>query len=384
MAIDLANIQTQSPKASNTKPKEEKGIFDFLNKDIKFFGSSGLDDQKKEHFYSELNILFGAGIDIKTALELIEAEQIKDGDRLLFKKIKDAVIGGSSFSNALEQSGEFSPYEFFSLRIGEESGKLPEVLVELSSFFTKKIKQKRLVVGALTYPAIVFSVSIGAIFFMMNFIVPMFTDVFKRFKGGKLPYVTQMIINISHAMSTYSVYFFAIVGISVAFIYSQRNQIWYRKLSSSLVLKSPIAGEITQKIFLARFCHSMGLLIGAKTPMIEAIRLVKKMIGFYPIEHSLDIVEEKIFKGESLNASLSGFPIYNKRMISLIKVAEEVNQLDRIFNQLSEQYSTEVEHQTSLIGSLIEPFMIIFLGVMVAVILVSMYLPLFQLSSSFG
>lgn len=383
MAIDLASIRTSSPKSSFEKKKNEKGMFDFLNKEIRI-GSSGLNDQKKEHFYSELNILFGAGIDIKTALELVEAEQTKARDQELFKSIREAVVNGSSLSSAMEQTGQFSPYEYYSLRIGEESGKLPEVLVELSSFFTKKIKQKRLVVGALTYPAIVFSVSLGAIFFMMNFIVPMFQDVFKRFKGGKLPYITQVIIDISNAMSTYSLYFLAVVGIFAMFIYSQRKQIWFRKLSSSLVLKSPIAGEIVQKIFLARFCHSMGLLIGAKTPMIEAIRLIKKMIGFYPIEHSLDIVEEKIFKGESLNASLAEFPIYNKRMISLVKVAEEVNQLDTIFNQLADQYSTEVEHQTSLIGSLIEPFMIIFLGLMVAVILISMYLPLFQLSTSFG
>jgi type IV pilus assembly protein PilC len=383
MAIDLTSIKSQSAKATSSNKKEEKGIFDFLNKDIKF-GSAGLNDQKKEHFYSELNILFGAGIDIKSALELIEAEQTKSGERELFKKIKDAVVNGSSMSAAIEHSGQFSPYEYFSLRIGEESGKLPVVLVELSSFFTKKIKQKRMVVSALTYPAIVFSVSVGAIFFMMNFIVPMFSDVFKRFKGGKLPYITQVIIDISNALSAYSLYFFGGLAVFIAFIYSQKTQSWFRNISSKIVMRMPIAGDIVQKIFLARFCHSMGLLIGAKTPMIDAIRLVKKMIGFYPIEYSLDIVEEKIFKGESLNASLAEFPIYNKRMISLVKVAEEVNQLDTIFNQLAEQYSNEVEHQTSLIGSLIEPFMIIFLGLMVAVILISMYLPLFQLSTSFG
>lgn len=382
MSIDLASIRTQ-PTNTSDKKKEEKGMFDFLNKDIQI-GSSGITDLKKEHFYSELNILFGAGIDIKTALEIVEAEQTKNSDRKLFTTIREAVVNGSSLSNAMKETGQFSPYEYYSLSIGEESGKLPEVLVELSKFFAKSIKQKRLVVGALTYPAIVFSVSIGAIFFMMNFIVPMFTDVFKRFKGGKLPAITQMIIDISNAMSAYSLYVFIALAAFISFLYSQRNQIWYRRLSSSLVMRSPIAGEIVQKVFLSRFCHSMGLLIGAKTPMIDAIRLVKKMIGFYPIEHSLDIVEEKIFKGESLNASLSGFPIYNRRMLSLIKVAEEVNQLDTIFNQLADQYNSEVEHQTSLIGSLIEPFMIIFLGMMVAVILVSMYLPLFQLSSSFG
>ena len=106
------------------------------------------------------------------------------------------------------------------------------------------------------------------------------------------------------------------------------------------------------------------------------------MIGFYPIEKSLDTVKEDILKGVSLHQSLSNYSIYNKRMISLIKVAEEVNQLDLIFEKLSKQYLDEVEHQTSIMSTLLEPFIIIFLGVFVAVILVAMYLPLFQLSTS--
>lgn len=377
--IDLNKYPLKSATAPAIK-QEGKDWLAFLNKDIKLFGSK-LNDKKKERFYSELTILFSAGIDIKTALELIEEEQTKAIDKTLFGGIKNYVINGGSLSDAIHQTGQFSAYEYYSLQIGEESGRLPEVLKDLADFFVKKIQQKRQIVNALSYPSIVLLTSFGAIFFMLKFVVPMFSDVFKRF-NGELPYLTKMIINISEIFSDYSFYFFIVLGSLITFIYSQRKQQWFRSAASSLAMKTPIVGDIIKKIYLARFCHSMNLLIGAKTPLVSAIDLVKKMVGFYPLEHSLAIIQEDILRGESLYVSLSRFKIYNRRMLSLIKVAEEVNQLDVIFGKLAKQYGDEVEHQTGLIGSLIEPVMIIFLGLLVSVILVAMYLPLFQLSTS--
>jgi type IV pilus assembly protein PilC len=128
----------------------------------------------------------------------------------------------------------------------------------------------------------------------------------------------------------------------------------------------------------------MHLLLASRTPLVNALELVQKMVGFYPIETSLTTIRQEIMHGSSLHACLSKFPVYNKRMISLIRVAEEVNQLDMMFDKLSKQYSDEIEHETSVLGSVIEPLMIVFLGMMVAVILVAMYLPMFKLSSSFG
>jgi type IV pilus assembly protein PilC len=127
----------------------------------------------------------------------------------------------------------------------------------------------------------------------------------------------------------------------------------------------------------------MTLLIGSRIPLLKAIDLVNAMIGFYPIEASLKKVQERILQGESLYKSLEEHAIYPKRMVYLIKVGEEVNQLELFFSTISKQYTEEVEHKTAMISSLMEPFLIIFLGLVVGVILVSMYLPLFQLSNSF-
>lgn len=378
-AIDLNKINRPHKKENAA---EKKSALDFLNKDIKLFGSA-FNDKKKERFYSELFILFSAGVDIRSALELIEEEQAKEKDRLLFASIKESIIAGNSLSKALQQTGLFTMYEYYSLQIGEESGRLTEVLTELSIFFTKKIQQKRQLTSALSYPTVVFFASFGAIFFMMKFVVPMFSDVFKRFKG-ELPAFTKLIIRISDLFGHYSFYFILAFLAIAGFLYSQRKAIWFRKYGAELILRTPIMKDMIGKIYLARFCQSMNLLISAKTPLVTAIDLVKKMVGFYPIEASLDIVQDDLLKGKPLHLSLAKFAIYNRRMISLLKVAEEVNQLDTMFSRLSKQYSDEVEHQTSILGSLIEPIMIIFLGVLVAVILVAMYLPLFQMSSKVG
>lgn len=381
MAVDLAKIKNTTIQKTTEQKKSEQGIFDFLQKDIQLFGTS-LGDKKKEAFYHELHILLTAGVDIRSTLDLIASEQTSEKDKILYQGIRDRVTGGSTLSDAIQETGKFSAYEYHSLRIGEESGKLTVVLKELTDFFQSNINLKRQIVGALTYPAIVLCTSMGAIFFMLNFIVPMFADVFKRF-GGKLPFITALIVDISNWMSDYFYIILLMLISIIGLLYSQRKQLWFRKFFSRILLKTPFVGEMIRKIYLARFCHSMALLIGAKIPIVRAIKLVKQMIGFYPVEISLDKIEQDIMQGVSLHKSLSNFPIYHRRLVSLIKVGEEVNQLEMFFGKVARQYSEDVEHQTSLISSMIEPFMIIFLGLIVGVILIAMYLPLFQLSTTF-
>ena len=245
MSIALQEIQQRVKKPSNGKTKQPSAM-DFLNNDISLFGS-GLSDKNKERFYSDLNILFSAGVDIKSALELIEEEQEKKTNKILFGKIKEFILKGGSLSEALQKSGKFSAYEYYSIRIGEESGRLPEVLSDLSKYFSKQIAQRRQFMNAMSYPVIVLCTAVGAIWFMLSFIVPMFSDVFKRF-GGDLPAITKFVLNLSEFVSVFFPYLFVAVITAAIFIISQRKQDWFRKISASLIIKIPIIGEIIKKI----------------------------------------------------------------------------------------------------------------------------------------
>lgn len=379
--IDLKNYDFNRGGSTASAVNADKEGIDWgglLSKDIQLFGNK-LKDATKERFYNELNILLTAGIDIKTAFEIIAEEQKKKKDRELFEEIGRQIVAGNSLSEALQQSQKFSNYEYYSLQIGEESGRLKEVLKELSRFFNNRIKQRRQFISALSYPLLVIFTAVGAVFFMMAYIVPMFASVFDRF-GKELPFLTKMVVNFSDLVGAYYSYFFLFCIGLVVFYFTQRKKNWFRKVASKVVLKIPLIGKLIQKIYIAQLCQSMALLIGAKIPILRSIHLVNKMIAYYPIEESLTAAQDSIMDGNSLFKSLAVFPFYTRRFISLVKVGEETNNLDLIFDRLANQYTEEVEYQTNVLGSLIEPILIIFLGLMVGLILIAMYLPLFQLS----
>lgn len=385
-SIDLSRYENKKPATSkNASAKADKGsgngLLALLNKDISF-GSRELPDKKKEALYLELGSLLQAGINLKSSFELITADLKKEKDKTLFAAIQQAVLGGTTFSQALQQSGRFSMYEIYSLQIGEETGKLIEVLHDLAKYYKNKIKQRRKIISSLTYPCIVLSTSLAAVFFMLKFIVPMFGDVFKRF-GGHLPWITEKIIGISQALENNFFMAFMIILVTGIVLLSVRKTEKFRMWSARVLLRLPVVGNLVQKIYLARFCNAMRLLINARLPLLRAIALIRQMIDFYPIESSLKDVEDDIMNGRSLHQSLAAFPVYPAKMIQLVKVGEETNQLDYFFARISDQYVEEVEYKTSSLSSAMEPLIIIFLGLIVGVILISMYLPLFQMSNSF-
>jgi type IV pilus assembly protein PilC len=377
-SIDISNYKQQK---KTTKVADAPNFFAFMSKDISF-GDGQLADKKKEAFYNELSTLINSGIDIRTALDLTASSFTNVQDLQLFADIQKEVIAGKSLSATLQHYAKFSSYEFYSVRIGEETGRLGEVLNELAKYFKSKITQRRKIIGAITYPLLVLSTSFAAIFFMIKFVVPMFADVFKRF-GGKLPYITSLIVSFSDWFDRYLYLLFLLIISLIAFYLLNRKKTWFKKYAALSLLRIPIVGEILKKIYLARFANTMRLLTGTNTPLLQALGMVKQMITFYPIEQSLILAEKDILLGSSLSATLAKDNFYPKKFIQLIKIAEEVNKLEYFFEQLSNQYTEEVEYKTNAISGLLEPLIIIFLGLAVGVILIAMYLPMFQMSNSF-
>jgi type IV pilus assembly protein PilC len=382
--IDIRQLRKPSPDKKE-KPGETgaagQGVWGFLNKDIRLFGGA-LPDRVREGFYLELSTLLEAGVDIRSALELIMNEQPKKKHKAIFGQIAREIENGSTLSAALKRKDYFTPYEYYSVQIGEETGKLIVVLKELAVYYQKKIKQGRQIIGAMTYPMIVLVVAVGAVSFMMAFVVPMFADVLKR-SGGELPLITRMVLDLSDGLKKAAGPILLLVITIIALAISQRKKDYFRDWSARIILRLPVAGGIVRKLYLSRLSNTLALLIGSRIPIVQAIQLVRKMIRFYPIERSLETVEENILTGMSLHKSLSGHSIYPPKMISLIKVGEEVNQMELFFNKISEQYSNEVEYQTSILSKFVEPLIIVVLGVVVGVILIAMYLPLFKLGQSF-
>lgn len=373
--IDTINQEKKS-KSSKSSLQE------LLETEVNWFGNS-FSSKKKYNFYLELGVLLKAGITIKEALHIVIENEKKPKEKSLFESILQDLVSGKPFSKSLYDTGKFSEYEFYSIQIGEESGNLARVVQQLSVFYEKKIEQRRVVVAALTYPAIILSTAVLVIIFMLSYVVPMFQDIFKQNKV-ELPWITELIIKLSGFVQDYLWIFIIFVLIFIiGFKYFKKNY-RFKSFLDYATLKIPVFGKFVTKVYLAQFTQAVSLLTNSKIPVLNSIQLVKKMIDFEPLKNDLNKVEEGILRGYSLNESLKDCIMFDNRMIALVKVSEETNQTDFIFNQLNEQYSQEVTQQSKVMSTVLEPFIILIVGLIVAVLLVSMYLPMFQLSNAIG
>ncbi|MGC1633478.1 MAG: type II secretion system F family protein [Gelidibacter sp.] len=377
MAFKLENI----PK-KNIASSQKEGLETLLKKEINLFGTT-FSNKIKEDFYTEMSVLLKAGVNLKEGLELIADSQSKKQNQEIINAISESLVSGHSISEAIKLQKPFTDYEFYSLKIGEETGTLGRVMEQLGGFFARKNEQRRNLISALTYPIIILTTAVLVVVFMLQFVVPMFQDIFKQ-QNVELPAITEFIIQLSDLMKNYGWLFLVLI---IALLLSRtflNKTPWFKKLKDTIILKTPYVGNFVKTVYLSQFTQAVSLLTGSKVPMVNSIQLVKQMIDFYPLQVALESVEEDILKGASLSQSLKQHKLFDAKMIALVKVAEETNQTEFIFERLNQQYSTQVQQQSKMLSTIMEPMIILFVGVLVGIILVAMYLPMFKLSSVIG
>lgn len=379
MAFQLDNIS--NPITTSEKGKNSDNL-SFLKKEITLFNNA-FSNKIKEDFYAELSVLLKAGVSLKNALELIEKSQKKKPNKEILNAISKDIVSGQSLSEALKKHEQFTNYEFHSIKIGEETGTIAQVVEQLGGFFARKNEQRRNLISALTYPIIILSTAVLVVVFMLHYVVPMFQDVFKQ-QGVDLPTITKFIIKVSEFMKAYGgLFLLLLLGLIVSKSFLNKNE-KFKKLKDQFILKLPFIGNFVKTVYLSQFTQAVSLLTASKVPVVNSIQLVKQMINFYPLQHALEVVEQNILKGQSLSESLSKHKLFDDKMIALVKVAEETNQTEYIFDRLNMQYNTQVQQQSKMLSTLMEPFIILIVGVLVGVILIAMYLPMFKLSSVMG
>ncbi|WP_298487858.1 type II secretion system F family protein [uncultured Maribacter sp.] len=371
MGINISSYKIKEREAVQKKEPNSGFLKIELNK--------GFSDKNRVEFYKEFATLLISGVDFRQALEILKEGQKKKVHQELIGDITRAVVLGRSLYEALKDSGKFTAYEYFSVKIGEETRKLGEVLAELSQYFDRKVKMKRQIISVLTYPAFVLVLTFGVLYFMLRFVVPMFATVFRQF-GKELPELTKKVIFLSENFSAITYGFLGFFAILIGAHYVLRNKENYKIKQAWVLLKTPFIGKLIKKIYITRFCQSLSLLLSAKTPLITSLDLVQKMISFYPLESSLKQVQKDISKGVLFSEALSKHTIYDFKLVSMVKVAEQINKLDEMFERLAQQYDEETQHQTKMIGVVMEPLIIVIIGLIVGVVLIAMYSPMFDLS----
>jgi type IV pilus assembly protein PilC len=374
-------LQSRSRPAQPVSASLATRLVELLSRDIQLPGRRGPSAKQREALYQELGMLLSAGVDIKTALDL-QVQQHKPPLQAILTTLRDAVVGGSTVAAALQQSGQFSAYEYYSVQIGEETGRLAAILQELTRYYTRQIKQRRQLIQALAYPVLVLGTAVGAVLFMLRFIVPMFADVFRRF-GGELPPLTRAIVGLASLVREQAMpALLIVISLSLLLRWLLRRPA-YQLLLGRLLLRVPILGPLLRGVYLGRLCGALALLTGAHVPLLQALALARQMLSFAPLVQALQATEASVLSGASLHSSLAEFNyLFDARLVALVKVGEEVNKLDHFFSLLAQQYGEEVDHRAALLSTALEPIIIVFLGLVVGLILVGMYLPIFQISNS--
>lgn len=334
----------------------------------------------KQQLYSDLHLLLSSGLDLRYATQLL-VEDCKNAKlKLKLEGVQKSIIQGNGLSKSLQNQLNISEFEFYSLKIGEESGTIVEVLGQLAEYFETQINQRRQLISALSYPVVVLCTAIGAVVFMLQVVVPLFMDVFERF-GKELPDLTKMVITSSDLIGEFLGPVILFVVLFMLCLPLLRKKSWFKSNSSKLIIKIPVFGKIVLKSYLLRWVSGMELMLRTNTNLVDAIKLSKKMVDYYPISSALSSVEQELIEGNSLYQAMAKHHVFENRTITLIRAGEEVNKLPDSFKQIKIQLKNQIDHFTSTVGKILEPAIVVFIGIFVGGIIIAMYLPMFELST---
>ncbi len=335
--------------------------------------------KQRQSFYFNLGSLLLSSLDILTAMELIIEEERSDKIRTGYNHIVYQLQCGHTFSEAFEMSVMISAYEKSTIQAGETSGNLAEVISQLSEYYRKKRETRRQLVSLFAYPAILLVTSFSILYFMMAFMVPMFTESF-RHMNMELPMVTQLVINLAEFIrQSFPFLLFVLIFMSTTFLMISKSTV-YKTKCSDLLFRIPLIREALMTLELQRFLVMMSMLLSSKVQITEALILASETSLFPTFKAKIRAIEHSIMQGTSIHESFCNSNLFPVKLTTMVKMSEETNSLHETFEELGSQYHRSAIEFQQLIKSVAEPILILVMGCIAGTIVIGMYLPIFQLS----
>jgi type IV pilus assembly protein PilC len=351
---------------------------------IKLPGVGGVTTKDLLVFTRQFSVMIDAGLPLVQALEILGTQ----ADNLAFRKIllavKVKVESGSTFADALADHPKVFDQLFVQLvRAGEIGGILDTILQRLGAYIEKNEKLARRIKGAMMYPSVVLTLAIGVTIVLLVFVTPTFEKMFKDF-GGALPAPTQLIIDLSHAMVDNWYWLVAVpVALVVGFKAFTRNprgqELWH-----AFILKSPMFGPLVRKVAVARFTRTLGTMLSSGVPILDGLEIVAKTAGNRIIEKGILYVRAKISEGKNIAGPLAETGVFPPMVVQMIGVGEATGAMDAMLNKVADFYDDEVDVAVAGLTSMVEPIIMVFVGIVVGGFMISMYLPIFSLASVVG
>ena len=326
-------------------------------------------------FYSMIE----AGLPIISALDILSNESSNGKLRRILGEIRDDVRKGENLSDSMKKYKDIFPKILISMvESGELSGNLDEMFLRMSVHFEKENKINNKVKSALTYPMVIGVVAILAVLLIMIFVMPIFIGMFEE-QGVTLPLITRMLIGFSKFL-TKNIIFVIIVLLGIIFAFKRyKNTENGILILSKLKLKIPIFKELNKKVIVSRFTRTLATLVSSGISLVKCLPIVASVLENKIAEDAIMNVRERVVKGEGLSGPIAEFEIFPKMLSSMIKIGEESGSLDNILNKTADFYEDEVEQTIQTVTSLLEPLMIVLMGLVVGVIVLSIIIPMFDM-----
>ncbi|MGD9722408.1 MAG: type II secretion system F family protein [Pirellulales bacterium] len=333
---------------------------------------------------SQLAIMSQTGITLSTALGGILQQEANPTLKAVLADLKSSVESGDDFSTALARHPKLFDRTYVSLvKASEATGLLGEMLESIANYLAKEAESRSKVRAALAYPAVMMLVAVGVTLFLLTYVLPKFTPLFKN-RGMKLPKPTIVMMAVSDCLINY--WYFWLAGIALAvigFLYGRRTKPG-RKVLDWLKINTPLVGPMFRKVTISRSIRTLGTMISSGVPMLEAIQLSSDVAGNVYYEKLWHSVLDDVASGNQICTSLAGSNLFPSVLVQMISSGEETGKLDDVLARVSGFYDREVETSLKTVTSLIEPVMITVMGVVVGGIGMALMLPIFSLSRAAG
>ena len=335
-------------------------------------------------FTRQLATMIDAGLPLVQSLDILSSQQDSKTFKGIIREIREEVEKGSTFAGALRRHPATFNELYTNLVVaGEEGGILDNILTRLANYIEKAEALKKKVKSALVYPSTIVGVAIIVVIILMVFVIPVFETLFKS-AGQTLPLPTLIVLALSKFIKKYVV--IVIPGV-ILLLYLAKK--YYqtesgKALIDRLLLKLPVFGGLLQKVSVARFARTLGTLVSSGVPILDGLSIVSRTAGNRTIETAILNARASIREGETIAEPLSRSGVFPPMVIQMISVGESTGALDSMLGKIAEFYEEEVDVAVANLTSLLEPFLMIFLGVVIGGVVISMYLPIFQMASAVG
>ena len=344
----------------------------------------GINEKTIAIFTRQFSVMIDAGLPLVQCLQILGEQQENKAFQRIILTVREDVEAGSSLANALKKHPQaFSDLYVNMVAAGEAGGILDTVLQRLATYIEKAARLKAQVKSALVYPAAVIAIAALVVYVILWKVIPVFATLFTSL-GAELPLATRFVVAMSRFIGRFWWAIFAAIGVAVYFLRQYYHTESGKMTLDRIMLRSPIIGLILRKIAVARFCRTLGTLLSAGVPVLEALDITARTSGNAVIEQAILQVRKAVEEGKTVAEPLKATEQFPPMVVQMISVGETTGAMDTMLTKIAEFYEEEVDIAVAGLMRLIEPVIIFFLGVVIGGIVIAMYLPMFDLISKIG